>query len=104
MISEFYIYQKEAMTFRKESADEWYALLNLSAEVGELHSLYAKSLRDGHKLPRDLVKKELGDILWMVAAIAQDQHMSLDEVAWGNLAKLRDRKERGVIEGNGDNR
>ena len=97
-------YQNDAMVFRKDTADEWYAFLNLSAEVGELLSLFAKARRDEQKVDRAAVKKELGDILWMVAAIAADQHMSLGEVADANMSKLTSRLERGVIEGSGDNR
>lgn len=98
-------YQDHAMEFRLATADTMYALLNLSAEVGELHSLVAKAVRDGMKdMHEENVQKELGDILWMVAAIAQDYNMSLAEIATKNLDKLASRKERGTIKGAGDER
>ena len=50
------------------------------------------------------LKAELGDILWFVAGIAEVMGWDLSEVAQGNIAKLASRKERGVIDGNGDNR
>lgn len=50
------------------------------------------------------VKKELGDVMWMVAAIADDNGLSLSEIAEHNIAKLIDREQRGVIDGSGDNR
>lgn len=50
------------------------------------------------------VKKELGDVLWFVAAICDDMGFSLSEVAELNVSKLADRDSRGVIDGKGDNR
>lgn len=97
-------YQNEAMVFRKESADTQYALLGLSGEVGELHSLVAKAIRDGYVEDHGLVAKELGDILWFVAAIAADYNLSLSHIANANIMKLDSRQRRGVIEGSGDNR
>ena len=96
-------YQYDAMKTRLSSADENYALLNLSGEVGELHSLIAKSIRDG-KLDMDLVKKELGDILWCLAAVAADCGFTLEDVAQTNLTKLQKRKKDKTLQGSGDNR
>ena len=92
------------MSFRLPGADEFYSLINLSAEVGELHSIIAKASRDATAINEDAVMKELGDILWHVAAIAQDYGWNLSDVAHGNIAKLSSRKQRGVLTGSGDNR
>lgn len=94
-------YQYEALKTRLPSADELYALLNLSGEVGELHSLVAKKIRDG-KFDLELAKKELGDILWCLAVVAVDFGFTLEEVAIANLTKLQKRKSKGTIQGNGD--
>lgn len=99
-------YQSEAMSFRMKTADDIYALLNLSAEVGELLSLEAKGRRDGYSLfeHRENMKKELGDILWMITAIAEDNSLSLEEIAIGNIMKLTRRKVNNTIQGSGDDR
>lgn len=99
-------YQSEAMSFRLKSADDVYALYNLAGEVGELLSAEAKLRRDGGEVGPHLenVKKELGDILWCVAAIADDNLLTLEEIAIANIEKLTSRKARNTIQGNGDNR
>lgn len=98
-------YQAAAMGVRIESADEQYAVLGLVGEVGELFSLLAKARRDGRKDDHDLMlKKELGDILWFVAAIAADNGYSLEDVANSNVVKLYTRKENNTLQGSGDYR
>lgn len=88
-----------------ERADSLYAILNIGGEVGELYSLLAKSIRDGAKEDfTDNIKKELGDILWHIAAIAEDYNFTLEDVAKQNINKLASRKERNVLSGSGDNR
>ncbi len=101
-------YQHEALSFRLPSADEAYALFGLVGEVGELYGFIAKQIRDetiknGDEL-QAYIKKELGDILWMLSAVAHDHGLQMDEIAVGNLEKLRSRAERGVIQGSGDER
>jgi len=99
-------YQTEAMSYRIDSANEAYALFNLAAEVGEVLGLVAKLIRDGagEKDMAELMKKELGDVMWMVAAVADDAGLSLSEICTVNLEKLADRKARNKIMGSGDER
>jgi NTP pyrophosphatase (non-canonical NTP hydrolase) len=70
-------------------------LLGLAGEAGGLLSEYKKYLRDGpaHKLFKQRVGEELGDILWYLANIAQKFDLRLGEIAKGNLAKVKDRWE-----------
>lgn len=104
MIKTFDDYQAQAMDKRLPSADQTYALLGLAGEVGELYSYVAKAIRDDYELDMALVKKELGDILWFLAAIGNDLDMSLSDIATANIEKLSRRKEAGTITGSGDNR
>lgn len=97
-------YQEQAMTTRLATADEGYALLGLAGEVGELYSLVAKGIRDGSTPSDDNLKKELGDILWFIAAISKDIGFTLEEIAQANLDKLQKRKYNNTITGSGDDR
>ena len=109
--SQFDVYQVAAMSTRLPTADETYALLGLSGEVGELHSFVAKYIRDGDRENADQVTamqvgiaKELGDILWFIAAIADDFNISLSTIAALNLKKLAKRQAEGSLGGSGDER
>ncbi len=101
-------YQHEALSFRMKTADEAYALFGLVGEVGELFSFIAKTIRDEPEQTngevQDYVKKELGDILWMLSAVAMDHGLQLEDVAKANIAKLEGRVQRGTITGSGDER
>jgi NTP pyrophosphatase (non-canonical NTP hydrolase) len=79
-----------------------YPTLGLCGESGEVAEKIKKHIRDGKSLSG--LKKELGDVLWYIAALAEDLDISLQDVAELNIQKLSDRKERNVISGDGDNR
>lgn len=99
-------YQSRAMTYRLDTANEIYALLNLGGEIGEVLGLVAKFIRDGgdvEQYKKNMIK-ELGDIMWMVAAVAKDHNISLSEVCTTNLDKLESRKIRDAIQGSGNER
>lgn len=68
-------------------------LLGLVGEAGELLSEYKRKLRDkdAHELFDDVIKEELGDILWYTADLATKFNLDLEEIARFNLEKLRDR-------------
>ena len=53
---------------------------------------------------KDMVKKELGDVLWFLSAIASTFGIRLEDVAVTNLRKLAKRADEGKIKGDGDNR
>lgn len=82
----------------------YYPALGLAGEVGELLNKIKKQARDGRELDKEDIKAELGDVLWYVSQIAHEMGISLDDVAAHNIKKLGNRKERGVINGSGDDR
>ena len=85
-----------------------YPALGLAGETGELVDKIKKIHRDqcGAISAKQLtaLAMEMGDVMWYLAALAQDFELNLSEVAQDNLRKLRDRQLRGVIRGSGDNR
>jgi len=85
-----------------------YPTLGVGNEAGELQGKVKKVLRDNNGVytPEAIegIIAELGDVLWYVAAVADDLDFSLNEVADYNIKKLQDRRNRGVIKGSGDNR
>jgi NTP pyrophosphatase (non-canonical NTP hydrolase) len=97
-------YQRSAMTFRLPTADREYALLNLFAEAGEVAGKAAKHRRDGGDIEEYNmhIKKELGDVMWQVAAVAKDHGWMLSQICEHNLEKLASRQKRDAIQGSGD--
>jgi len=85
-----------------------YPSLGLANEAGEVLGKIKKVLRDNNGVftpeLNQGIASELGDVLWYVAATAQDLGISLDSIADANIKKLEDRRLRGVLQGSGDNR
>lgn len=85
-----------------------YPTLGLLGEAGEIAEKIKKIFRDENQElteeKRDLLKKELGDVLWYLSQLATELGLDLQEVAEYNLDKLASRHTRGVIKGSGDNR
>ena len=83
-------------------------VLGLVGESGEVAEKFKKWVRDlesdESRLDRADIAKELGDVLWYVAVLADYLDLSLDDIAAANLAKLASRQTRGVLGGSGDNR
>lgn len=107
---DFNEYQKAAMEFNHIPANMEiiYPALGLNGEAGEVAEKVKKAIRDNKGVFSDDCKiaivKELGDILWYVAAMARDIGYDLQVVADANLHKLYSRARRGVLGGNGDDR
>lgn len=82
--------------------------LGLADESGEVLAKFKKILRDkaGKMTSEDKteIAKELGDVLWQLAATAHLLGTDLESIAKANAEKLASRKARGVLGGSGDNR
>jgi NTP pyrophosphatase (non-canonical NTP hydrolase) len=96
-------YQKEAVKTAIYTDPIIYPALGLGNEAGEVQGKIKKMLRDDTFNKEDIAA-EIGDVLWYIAALCRDLEVNMDDVATGNLAKLKSRKERGTIQGSGDNR
>lgn len=81
-----------------------YYAMGLAGEAGEYLDKIKKAWRNQKPLDREAALRELGDVLWYIAANAHQLGATLEDVARMNIAKLRDRKQRGVIRSEGDDR
>lgn len=115
-------YQEKARSTRFEKTkglEKGYSALGLTGEAGEVADKIKKIIRGDFDLEHyatnterkdaledfeDSIIRELGDVLWYVAAVADDLEVSLELVASVNLEKLASRKDRGKLVGSGDNR
>lgn len=93
----------------KNAKDEiFHLLLGLCGEAGEIAEKTKKIVRDKDsdfsQLDKDDLKKELGDVLWHIAVIAEYFDIDLESIGDTNIKKLASRLERGVISGSGDER
>jgi NTP pyrophosphatase (non-canonical NTP hydrolase) len=106
-------YQKKAITTAITAYDDpliqnsiW--VMGIAGEAGELVEKWKKAVayREGKFSDQEYedFKKELADVIWYIAVLADSLGLSLEELMEQNIAKLADRKKRGVIKGAGDNR
>ncbi len=105
-------YQKKALTTAiihpDPLMDKTIWAMGISGEAGEVLEKWKKivAYKEGRVSAEDLgeLKKELGDVVWYVAVMADSLGLSFDEVMQLNVKKLQDRKKRGTQKGEGDNR
>ena len=106
-IEKFADYQKSAMDLRLNHDNRiTYATLGLVGEAGELANKVKKLLR-GDPQREELmagIRAEMGDVLWYLAALADDLGSDLSEIAGENINKLHSRQNRGKLLGGGDER
>lgn len=111
-------YQEAALTTAvyPEQFRVIYPALGMNGEAGEVADKVKKVIRDTafltdadgaivfHYDKRIELAKEIGDVLWYCATLANDIGLKLDDVAQMNIDKLKSRQERGKLSGSGDNR
>ncbi len=103
-------YQKAAVAtaIYPEDLKLIYPAIGLAGETGEVMEHIKKTIRDNDRQltedRRHALAKELGDVLWYMANLAQDAGLSLADIARMNIEKVNSRKARGVQLGSGDNR
>jgi len=85
-----------------------YPVLGLCGEAGEVAEKVKKLYRDKRGCcDAEFIyglEKEVGDVLWYLAAICRDFDINLERCAARNIEKLLDRKNRNTLQGSGDNR
>lgn len=109
-------YQHQALQTLMKGNKEHLAF-GLLAEAGEIATIFQKQARQDPRYyqedlfgmdlteeARKLLFKELGDVMWYTACLADYFGMPLSAIVAANLEKLQKRKEEGLIQGDGDNR
>jgi len=104
-------YQKKAFEtaiYPNKGNNIIYPALGIGGETGEILEKIKKILRDNNseisKEKKIELVKEIGDVLWYVAALSTELGLNLGEIAEENIRKLSSRKERNKLHGSGDNR
>jgi NTP pyrophosphatase (non-canonical NTP hydrolase) len=104
-------YQEEARStyVYPEQFKILYPALGLAEEAGEVAGKVKKTIRDFNadfydEDRRKAIALELGDALWYIFATANDLGFTLEDIAKMNVEKLRARRARGNLHGEGDNR
>jgi NTP pyrophosphatase (non-canonical NTP hydrolase) len=107
-INEYQDKAKATAVYPAMGSNYSYPALGLVGESGEVAEKIKKIIRDQDGVLTEENKveigKELGDVLWYIAIMADEMGLTLQQVAEDNLKKLESRKERGVLGGSGDNR
>jgi len=87
-------FQKEALStaiYPNRGNNLVYPVLGLVGEAGEVAEKVKKLIRDDDGVLSDerkeLLKKELGDVLWYVAATADEMGLTMSEVAEHTIKK-----------------
>lgn len=105
---EYQTRSRTTATYPKIKEGYVYPALGLLGEAGEVAEKVKKAFRDDDGQMTDerraAIQKELGDVLWYMAALCSELGFSFEETAKLNLEKTASRLERGVISGNGDDR
>jgi len=83
-------YQKLAKRTAKDLNLTEFAL-GLGGEAGECQEIVKKVVFHGHELDHEKLVKELGDVLWYLALLAETIGVELEEVAKVNIDKLKER-------------
>jgi NTP pyrophosphatase (non-canonical NTP hydrolase) len=82
--------------------------MGVAGEAGEVIEKWKKivAYKDGEITPEDKTElgKELGDVVWYIAVLADSLDLSFDDLMQKNVDKLKSRQQRGTIKGQGDNR
>src|SRR5579859_346901 len=111
-LDEYKISALKTVTYPNYKDNPLYPTLGLCGEVGEIAEKIKKLWRDkgmanGKLYPlsdTQELAKELGDVLWYIAALSEELGLSLAGIAIMNLEKLKSRQDRNKLKGSGDNR
>jgi len=100
--------------YQKRIEDTWISnendtnriICGLFEEVGEIAGKFKKYFRkDFNYYQLELfLKKEIGDVFYYLVKLCSHYDLNAEDILQENIAKLKDRQNRGVLKGSGDNR
>lgn len=67
------------------------AVLGLCGEAGEIADIVKKTAYQEHKMDKDALLEEAGDVCWYLALLCDAMRWSLSDVMQANVDKLRQR-------------
>ena len=107
----FQEYQAEATKtaiYQNKGNNPYYHTLGLCGEAGEVAEKIKKVMRDdGGDISIEKsaeIMKEIGDVIWYIAALCEELDIDMETCAILNIEKLKSRQQRGTLQGSGDNR
>ena len=85
-----------------------YYVMGISGEAGEISEKFKKLFRDKNGIVdeefKKVIIKEMGDVQWYQARLADWFGIEFEEIFTANVEKLHRRKELNLIHGDGDDR
>ena len=93
---------------KQEEFKLMYLTLGIAGEAGEIAEKIKKAIRNDNGViddeKRELLKMEIGDVLWYLSQLARVLNIPFEETAQANITKILDRQARGVLKSTGDTR
>lgn len=80
-----------ALGLAGESAEALELAIRMSVKAGRISDIVKKEIGHGHPEDKDKMLKELGDLMWYIAALSNSYGYTLSDVATANVNKLRAR-------------
>lgn len=99
-------YQQDAKQYRVPTSPPEERIFGLFEESGEVAGIFKRMMRGDYTpdIAATKLAKELGDILWYLSQVAEDNDWTLSDIARDNIEKLEGRRIRNTILGAGDER
>ena len=99
-------YQQKAKVYRVPTSTPEERVFGILEEAGEVAGIFKRVFRGDFSADVGATKlhKELGDVLWYLSQIAEDNDWTLSSIAEDNLDKLESRRIRNAIMGTGSDR
>jgi MazG nucleotide pyrophosphohydrolase domain len=84
-------YQEESARYISYPKGSQYPFFGLPEEIGELYAIYARSCLSGDRPDGQKVLDCVGDILWNLARLVEQEGFKLEDAMKANLDKLAKR-------------